>query len=191
MSVENYGLNYPRERLFGLSWVATFANGFAEEGGERLRSITNKSNESNTLFALNRESLLKIPEEDRHDMLKNYAAIIFGVSIVCLEKSLVEKRFNYNYWCALYNLNITGTQFAQAPAKEGAEKEEIFCDKRWGKMIEVAKNDKTLALFFSRDNISLMPKALSQYIDDMGIIGVIRDEIIPLYQERAKVLVVE
>jgi hypothetical protein len=119
-------------------------------------------------------------------MVKCLAGIIFGVTVVCLERTIVNKQFDFTDCCERYNLAISGTQLAGLRAEE---KPEILPDDKWREMISLVQQDKTFAIFFEESHRNLMPDALNRFFGEVKIMSAIRADISPIYKERAKMLV--
>lgn len=197
MSLENFSSKFPADpsirgvieakRNRGKSLPIVLAEELVKDAGAGARELTSRFNLQNTMSLLDEETLRRLPPEYTIKMLEYYAAIIFGVSIVSLEETMVDRQFDYQKFFSRFNLAITGTQFAEAQAKE--EKTERLSDERWEAMISLKNQDKTLASFFEEENRGIMPASLVAFIDTVAVRSTIREAIIPVYKERAKFLV--
>ena len=187
MSIENFCMRYPispdlpqtlkrEKRSEDMSLIAVLADSLAKEAGDGLRALTTK-------YA----SLLDISQEDRGRMLKCEAGITFGVTVVCLERTIVNKRFDFTDWCERYNLILarSGGRLRDTISTEGIE---VLSEERWRNMISLVKQDRTFAIFFEEKHRNLMPQALNTFFDRKTV-STIRADISPIYKERAKMLV--
>ena len=187
MSVENFCIRYPispeltqilkrEKRSEDMSLIAVLADSLVKEASDGLRALTTKY-----------DSLLDISREDRSKMLKCLAGIIFGVTVVSLERTIVNKQFDFTEWhedCKLA-LARSGGQLTAVRAKEETE---VLSYRKWRDMISLAREDRTLAIFFEEKHRSLMPQALNRFFDKETV-SIIRRDMIPIYKERAKFLV--
>jgi hypothetical protein len=75
MSIENFCMRYPaspdlpqtlkrEKRSEDMSLIAVLADSLAKEAGDGLRALTAKYSSSNAMFALDEESMRRIPQED-------------------------------------------------------------------------------------------------------------------------------
>jgi len=171
----------------GKSLVAILAQQLAREGRDGIRETLNKYFPGNTMFELDQKILERIPAEDKQKMFDNYAAIVFGLAVVSLERTLVNGEYDHEDFCQRYNLATGGMQLGKAEAED--VKVEKLSHDQMGQMYAVIKKDKTFTLFFEQEGIQAAPHVLRQFLQEKNTILNIRKAILPLYKERARFLV--
>lgn len=194
MSIENFCSKFPEssdikttistEIKEGMSLVAILAEQLAKEGRDGLRERIGKLNPGTLMFNLTPEDfrqILKSPE-DKEKALADYASIIFGLSVVLLERTLVEREYNHKDWdpYGVYLFNIQSR-------KEESQK---LSPGKLTEMYSIVEKDKTFGLFFEEEGIQAMPDAMRQLLEENDVLlPIIRKQILPLYRARAQFLV--
>lgn len=202
MSLEIFCIRYPpTEELnkiiqeeassFRRSKIVTLARNLAREGGRGLREASSKFNGSDTMFALDEESILRIPTEFRVDVVDYLTAVVVGNSIISIDEMIWDKKFSLRNWYDRYNFDTSGTLFIPIRLGGGKDESRVIDDSMWRKVISLAIEDKTLASFFTDKNKHLIPVEIEKYIEDTDMRLTINGTILPLYSPRAKFLISE
>lgn len=167
------------------SLVAILAEDMAEAGGEGLRQLTKRLDQSSTTLAPDAESFTDRSLTDQKAMYDSMAAILVGLSIVAIEETLINNELDLKTWYARYNLAISGTPFTKA-VYLGQDREKLT-DERWKKMLNWAETDKTLAIFFDR-GLDSLPNSMQSFLNQAGRLNAIH-RIMPIYRQRAQLLI--
>ena len=164
------------KRSEDMSLISVLAVSLAKEASDGLRVVTTK-------YA----SLLDVSQEDRKKIVKCVAGIVFGVTVASLERTIVNRQFDFTQWREDCNLALArgGGQLSDTKVMEEIE---TLSEDRWRNMVSLAKQDRTFAIFFEEKHRNLMPQAWNMLLDKETA-SVINREIIPIYKERAKFLV--
>lgn len=171
----------------GRSLVGLLAGELVSEAGNGLREISGQINPSQSeVIVPDRKLIEKLSHKERERLFNHLAAVAFGVSVVSLEDTLIEKTFDATDWCNRYNLAISGSFIPKVEVK-GLEVVEIQ-DDRWRSMVAFVKRDRTFAIFF-KEGGSAMPTLLSKIIERSGALELIRRRVIPIYSPRASLLI--
>ncbi len=197
MNIENFLLRYPatpelkeilaNERLPERSLVATLALNFAKEAGYELREATRSLSDSNFAFELDSASFLRLPMETQEKIRVSHAGVVFGVSIPPLEQSCITGFYDLGEWFSLYNMEISGTPFSQMKAEEAKNREGLSIGNLQN-IRGVVRKDPTFASFFAED-VRFAPEGLKRILVNSGILPIIKQHILPPYNERVKFLV--
>lgn len=198
MSVENFCFRFPataeirniidRKRRPNTSRIETLAAEFVIEAGYGLRDATKGLTGLGVALKPDSQAFLNLPQEKREDIILHQAALTFGISIQTLDKSLFSKLFNMGLWYQLYNNSISGTPFSALKLNEDEKETEFLHSEQWGKMVELAKQDKTLSIFF-REGFQTAPNGFKTIISHAGILPTIQKQILPRWRKRAKIVV--
>lgn len=197
MSVENFCNKYPesadvaeiiegiktREFGEGKSSVVILAEQLVREGRDGIREILNKINPGNTMFEIDPRDFQQIPPEDRSKMFDDYAAIIFGISVVSLEKTLLTRKYDHGDWCERYNVATQGAQLSEAHADATGQK---LSQEQMNAMYSAVRQDKTFSLFFKEEGIQAMPAKMRGVLEEIQILPIVRKSILPFFEARAK-----
>ncbi len=173
------------ERGLTRSLVAILAEDLAEAGGEGLRQLTKRPNQSDATLAPDSKSFTDLSLTDRKAMNANEGAVLLGSSVIAIEGMCITHELDIGSWCTRYNLAISGTPLVTA-SYEGADSEELT-DEGWVKILREVKEDKTFAIFFDT-GFNTLPGRMQLFLSQGQRLDAIR-QIIPLYQERAQLLV--
>lgn len=164
--------------------VVVLASLFAEEGVDEVREIMSFLTKSGLGIDPERDFFPQIPTEFQGPMKLNHALIIFGITVASIHKMLVSGEFDASLWCDRYNGAITGTLLPELRVKgepgDGVSAEELAI------LRQRAFYDKTLSFFF--ETPSLMPNMLRKTLDNLNVFPIAQSLILPLYKERAQIL---
>lgn len=200
MSIEIFEEIYPKnnrltsiiekERPVGISPVASLARSFALKAGSGLRELLQRTNRDSSVgFALDPKSFADVPSEIVDNIIRHQVGVIYGVSIVELEHSLIEGYFDNLAWCSLYNMAIAGTRLSQMRAEEGKSIETLDAD-HLKKMREFSGENKTFSGFLTKkEGFALLPESLKTVFSQGPMLSVIQREVIPVFDPRAALLI--
>jgi len=198
MSIENFCSQYPADpdireivgkKMTGRSdksLVVLLAVNLAREGRDGGKKLIDKLNSSNTAFEMDIADFQRLPAEDRKNMFANFAAFVFGNSVLSLERALVNREYDHKDFCNRYNLEASS--FHLSKVEVGIEEREELSYEKLSTMHSLVRQDKTFAIFF-KEGIQAMPNILRRFLETGGIIPVIQEDILPIYESRAKFLV--
>lgn len=161
-----------------VSRVVVLADALVAAGAAGLKVVNRRINDRG--FALGD---YRIDPVDSNLMAQHQAAVVFGITLSEIERTLVNKKFSVKDWVARYNLAITGTELARMIYKEPGV--EILTPQQWRTLIEGAKTDLTLTNFFDK-SFHLLPQSISKSVEATRVLPVIRSAILPLFRERAQ-----
>lgn len=160
------------------SLVAALAAKFVQEGSGGLRAL---SKEIGLSTAPRVEDLLPY----RKRILMDTGGILLGNAIITFEETLVERYLDVGLFCRRCNESIMQTFLPRfeppLPSSENLTTEQ------WQQALQLAKEDKTLAVFLHQEN--QLTNFLAE-IDalDMPILSYIRSHILPNYKKLADFL---
>lgn len=202
MSIENFCTIYPpdgdvrvlvanikktTDKEDSRSLVVVLAEQLAKEGQDGMRKIINILSQSNTMFELDRKSFGNLPVQDRDNMFKNYSAFVFGNLVVSLERTLVNGEYDHEDFCERYNIPANSLQLDKVEA--GTEKREKISVEKLTRMFALAKKDPTFAIFFEEEGVGALPRTARQFLEDRGLVPIIRKDILSIYKPRAKFVI--
>ncbi len=170
------------------SKVHVFLHEFITEGRDGIRSIGKKLNDRGIEF--NRDGTTSSPifYSEQRSLDINHAGILFGLSGIAIEPTLVEQVFDVNEFCGLYEESLRGTPLPPVfhPANDGLEQ---LTPDRWRHMMALAGRDKTFAIFFEQEGFDALPDNLQAVLHGMRLLPIIQQHILPEYRIRAASLV--
>lgn len=203
MSVEIFCNRYPAgpnvRRMVGIdqivngrsdmSLVVMLAVQLAREGRDEVRKLISKLSPSNAMFEIGGEDFQGLPEEDRRNMIINFAAFVFGNSVVSLERTLIDREYDHEKFCKDYNLAAKSLQLATIEV--GTQKRERLLYSQLDRMRFIVEQDRTFSIFFEERGLQGLPHTLRKFLEARGIIPVIQKAILPIYKPRADFLVAQ
>lgn len=165
--------------------VVVLASLFAEEGVDGVRQLMNYLTNSGLGIDPERDFFPQIPPEFQGPMKLNHALIIFGITVASIHEMLVSSEFDASLWCDRYNKAITGTLLPELRVK-GEEREKVSVGEL-AILRQRASYDKTLSFFF--ETPTLMPNRLRKALENLNVFPIVQSLVLPLYKERANILV--
>ncbi len=200
MSLEDFKNKYPAEQALkaivegrrekrgirGRSLVGILAEELVSDAASGFKLLTAPLSREVVGIVPDMSLMQKLEPSAREGAFTHIAAVVFGISVVCLEDSLASMQFDASDWSARYNLATSGTIVPKSEVM-GLPVENI-AEGGWMQMLRMAGNDKTLTIFFD-GNMDNMPESLRRIIDRANSGVRIRDKIIPMYRERASFLI--
>lgn len=179
-----------KDRPAGISPVASLARNFALKAGSGLRELLQRTNRDSSVgFAMEPNSFVGVSPEIVDNIIRHYAAVNFGVSVVELEHSMIEGYFDNLAWCSLYNMAIAGTRLYQMKAEEG-KSIEVLGGEHLKKMRNFSTNNKTYSGYFTeKEGIALLPVSLKTIFSQGAMLSVIQREVVPIFDPRASILI--
>ncbi|OGH18946.1 MAG: hypothetical protein A2868_03745 [Candidatus Levybacteria bacterium RIFCSPHIGHO2_01_FULL_40_15b] len=170
------------------SRVHVFLQEFITEGRDGILSTARDLNERGIEIYRGWRASGRISQTEKMSLHINHTGILFGLSGIAVESALVERVFDINEFCGLYEESLRGTPFSSSlsPVDDGVE--QLTAD-HWRHMIALANEDKTLAVFFEPERLDALPVTLQGVLSGMGLLPVIQQHILPEYQVRAASLV--
>ncbi|MCL5113714.1 MAG: hypothetical protein M1372_00910 [Patescibacteria group bacterium] len=199
MSIESFLHTYPPgAELVGLvqrkaeernhSNVRTLLHEFVREGRDGIGSIERTLKNRGIDVYRGGGTSAPITQAERRSFDVNHAGILFGLSGIAIESALVEQVFDVNEFCGLYDESLRGTALSSVFNPTEDSREQLTPD-RWRQMIAIADRDKTFAAFFYPKGWTALPTNLQIVIQEMKLLPVIRQDILPEYRTRAESLV--
>lgn len=182
---EILGHKKSREGRFDRSLVGLLAEDMTKAAGEGLRGLTKGMSQSATTISPDSSLFRQMAPETLKAIFEHNAAIIFGVSLVGIEDTLLNREFDGRGWADRYNMAMSGTPFSRITFNQDAEE---LTDAKWRLMIAQVSQDRTLSIFF-KEGIDALPTMLRRILHESGQLIQIRATIIPIFQDRARFLV--
>jgi len=199
MSIESLFKNNPTEAELeylmqrkaeqkGQSMVHVFLNEFITEGKAGIEIVGKKLKERGIEFTRDGRTSSPILYTEQKSIDLNHAGILFGLSGIAVESTLVEQVFDANDFCGLYEESLRGTPLPPFFQKANDGIERLTKD-HWRRMITLANRDKTLAVFFEPEGFDALPVNLQAVLHGIKLLPVIQQHILPEYRIRASSLV--
>ena len=182
---ETLGNRKSREGRSDRSLIGLLAEDLTKAAGEGLRGLTKGMSQSATTLDPDSAMFQQMTPETVKAIFEHNAAIIFGVSVVGIEDTLLNRVFDGRGWADRYNMAKSGTPFDNITIDLDAKE---LTGKQWQSMIIQASQDKTLSVFF-KEGIVTLPSILRRILHESRQLPQIRADIIPIYQNRARFLV--
>ncbi len=199
MSIESFFDNYPpgaelahlveqkaeQERK---SKIHVLFQEFITEGTDGMRSIGREINEDHIEFYRDGKTSAPIPRKKKMALIINHAAVLFGLSGIAIESTLVEQVFDANLFCDLYEESLRGTPLPLTIEPSHGGVEELTPDD-WNNMISLANRDKTFSVFFEPEGLEALPATMAGVLRITNLLPVIQQHTLPAYRTRAEFLV--
>lgn len=172
----------------GKSMMHVFFHEFIAEGRVGIESVGKKLKERGIEFSRDGKTSSTIFYSEQKSLDLNHAAILFGLSGIAVESTLVERVFDVNDFCELYEESLRGTPLPPffQPANDGIER---LTEDQWRRMITLAGRDKTFAVFFGPEGLDALPVNLQIVLHGTKMLPIIQQCILPEYRIRATSLV--
>ncbi len=165
------------------SLISLFAEDLRRVARDGLRQLTAELNPSDVLIRPDTRTFLSGLSPEKRALRDYYHLLIVALSVISLEETLIDKKFNMETLCVRYNSAISGTLFP--PAEVNGEKIETLSEDQWREMLKYCIQDPTFAIFFE-EGIDIVPRNLRAIWEVAGLNGI--RSIIPFYRERAQYL---
>lgn len=175
-----------RRNRSGRSLIGVLAEEIAAAGGSGFKVLTSPLSRDSVGTVPDMRLLQRLSPAVRDDAFVHIAAVVFGISVVCIEDTLMNMQFDATDWSTRYNLTTSGTIVPRLQVS-GSPLENIP-EERWKRMIGLAGRDKTLVSFF-KDGMDLMPESLRRILDRANTSVRMQSKIISMFEERAKFLI--
>ena len=197
MTIENFKAMYPvdqvalkesiaRKKNSVESDVATLSRQLILEASYGLSEAFEGYSNENIAYAPDANLFAKMPEILREKAKLHFAAIIFGLSIISLEGALLTGKLNMGEFADGYNYAISKT-----PLKRNRNRQDQLIDLSREEMAALYANigkDTTFNGFFeTKEGVDSIPTTLKTIITGENLYH-IRKDILPMFNERAKLL---
>lgn len=177
-----------RSRGYPRSYYTTLAIVIQEEGREGLLIIDKKiSQRGGASLYPNSDLFKELSLENQRSFILNYAAVIFGVAMRCIDTALSEQVYDSRDFVAWHNEAIRGTSLPAMTVTPDT-KEIHLTTEEWKDMLSYSGKDKTHAIFFE-DGIKSLPTDLRLPLLQTGVLSIIRNDVLPLYRQQAGYIV--
>jgi len=178
--------SYRRSPLF------TVATAFCKEGRNELLKITEYLKKNN--IVLNEDDGFEsLPRHCKSSAILNFAAVIFGMTLIFNERALVEKEVNSKYLTMSYNLLFRDTFVPQI--EQDNEEIEKLSSKQHADLIKIVdikhpdNADRSLASLY-QDKLNLMPKLIKNVLEETGTLPIIKREFLSRYDWYVRELII-
>lgn len=169
-------------RWWGRSDIEVFARAMVSAASDGLRTLDGRTWERSSVAVVD-----PVAPNQMVDGNLNYCMLLFGLSLIGLERALVERSFDRAWLCEEHNEAIRGVRIMNIKVHSGVEPVEHSSHEQWMRMVQLAKKDKTLAIFFEQEGFSALPQGIAELFTFPTIMFV-RRLILPEYKKRAEAL---
>jgi len=161
------------------------ATAFWRYGREGLRETTEALKRNEIKFDSENGFLSDLPDEYKQSAYLNFAACIFGVTMIFNERALIEKEIDLRQVTVAYNWVFYDTFVPQLEQPE--EEVEKLSDKQHADLLKLVdlKHPDTANRSLSRlyfDKMGLMPKAIKRVLEDTNTLLLTRDVFLPRHE---------
>lgn len=165
--------------------VDIVANTFADEGRRELLRITGRIRERKLRVDPNSNVSIfqQLPSDLRESARLGFVAVIFGISMLAIKKTVQEKVFSPSQLLMHFNFLVDETFIPKFPKTimNGVS----IPSRRHGEHNRAAQSDPSLSIFFTRA-WTLTPELIQKLITDSGSLSIIRATFIPPYKDKVR-----
>ncbi len=164
------------------------AAAFCRQGREGLREITVDLKRERIDFDPEKDFMRDLPNKYRQSAYLNFAACVFGISIIFNERAMVEKEVDLRQITASYNWVFYDTfipQFEEAEEPKEGYLEKLSSDQHAEllALVDIKHPDKanrSLSRLYT-DKINSMPKIIRRFLEHTNTLPTITDDFLPRY----------
>lgn len=178
---------------FKRSPVFTVATSFWQEGRNGLIEVTESLIREDFKFNPDR-GFEQLPKQHREKAILNYTAIIFGITMIFNERSLIEKEINSKYLIAAYNMAMKNT-FVPPLDYEEEEIEKLSSEQYRSliNLIDIKHPDsanRSLSRLYDEE-LDIMPKLTRKILEATKTLPIIQEVILSRYDWHVRNLIID
>lgn len=174
------------EEIDGIAKSPVFiiASAFWREGRNELRRLSAILRRDEITFNPYVSNLGQLPRPYRDAARFNYASCVFGLSLIFIERALVERSVNLKHLAFGYNIVTKGTVIP--PLKDPGEAIEKLSDKEYKDLLAIVdikhpdNSNRSLSRLYT-DKINLMPNSIRKLLEDANVLNIIRNSFLQKY----------
>lgn len=156
-----------------------------KQGREGLLEITRNLEATGLRFDSDLTDFTQLPKSYRESAYLNFAACIFGVSLIFNERAIIEKEVNIKQLMTAYNTAVDGSFVPQI--EEVDEEVETLSQDQHLSLIKLAdprkssSPNRSLSRLYT-DKIGLMPKLVRNLLEETKTLPMIKDRLLAVHE---------